>query len=58
MTATDTISGETVKEFLRRRFKKGRQIQTDGLPALNLVADEHVHEKKNIQPIEASVWLP
>jgi transposase-like protein len=58
MTTTDTISGETVKEFLKRRFKKGRQIRTDGLPALNIVADEHFHEKKNTPPTEASAWLP
>lgn len=58
MTDVDSISGQTVKDFLKRHFKKGTQIRTDALPAMNVVGKEHIHDKKVTPPHKASSWLP
>lgn len=58
MQAVDTISGETVKTFLKRHLQKGRHVRTDAFPALNVIKDDHIHEKKVTPPGEASSWLP
>lgn len=58
MKAVDTISKETVKEFLGYHVQKGNHIRTDAFPALNIIQKDHVHEKKKTPPSEAGTWLP
>ena len=58
MEAVDTVSGETVKSFLKRHIQKGRHVRTDAYPALNVIKDDHIHEKKVTPPDKASSWLP
>lgn len=58
MQAVDTVSETTVRPFLSFHLKPGQNVRTDALPALNVVAKEHVHEKKVTPPEKASEWLP
>jgi len=58
MKAVDTISKKTVKEFLRQHVQKGRNIRTDAFPALNVIKEDHIHEKRKTPPFEAGNWLP
>ena len=58
MKAVDTISKETVKDFLKYHVQKGNHIRTDAFPALNIIQEDHVHEKKKTPPHEAGTWLP
>lgn len=58
MKAVDTISKETVKEFLRCHIQKGQHIRTDAFPALNAIKEDHIHEKRKTPPHEAGSWLP
>jgi transposase-like protein len=58
MQAVDTVSETTVQPFLTVHLKSGQIIRTDALPALNVVAREHIHEKKVTPPQKASEWLP
>ena len=58
MKAVATISKETVKSFLAFHLKPGQNVRTDALPALNAVAQDHVHEKKVTPPEKAGEWLP
>ena len=58
MKAVATISKKTVKSFLAFHLKPGQNVRTDALPALNAVAQNHVHEKKVTPPEKAGVWLP
>lgn len=58
MEAVATISKETVKSFLAFHLKPGQNVRTDALPALNAVAQDHVHEKKVTLPEKAGEWLP
>jgi len=58
MQAVDTVSEITVQPFLTVHLKSGQIVRTDALPALNVVAKEHIHEKKVTLPQKASEWLP
>jgi len=58
MKAVDTISKETVKEFLKYHIQKGPHIRTDALPALNVIEEDHIHEKQKTPPHKAAEWLP
>lgn len=58
MKAVDTISKKTVKEFLQHHIQKGQHIRTDAFPALNVIREDHVHEKRKTPPHEAASWLP
>jgi len=57
MEAVETVSGQTLRSFLKKHLKKGRQVRTDALPAMNVVIESHDHEKKVTPPKEASTWL-
>jgi transposase-like protein len=56
--AVETISKNSVRAFCQRHLKPGQEVRTDAFPALNAIAEEHVHEKKVTPPEEASQWLP
>jgi transcription elongation factor Elf1/transposase-like protein len=58
MKAVDTISKKTTRDFLRFHLKAGQTVKTDAFPALNAVAENHVHEKRVTPPEKASEWLP
>ena len=58
MKAVDTVSKDTVREFLSRHLKEGQTVRTDALPALNAVDETQQHEKKVTPPEKASEWLP
>ncbi len=58
MKAVETVSKKTVRDFLAFHLKVGQNVRTDALPALNSVAENHVHEKKVTPPEKASQWLP
>jgi len=58
MKAVETVSGETIKCFLKQHLNQGQQIRTDALPAMNIVNKTHKHDKKVTPPEEASSWLP
>ena len=58
MKAVDTISKETVKDFLKYHIQEGHHIRTDALPALNVIQEGHIHEKQKTPPHKASEWLP
>ena len=56
MKAVDTVSKDTVREFLSRHLKEGQTVRTDALPALNAVDETQQHEKKVTPPEKASEW--
>ena len=58
MKAVENISGQSIKSFLERHLTKGQQVRTDALPAMNIIKQEHQHQKKVTPPEEASTWLP
>lgn len=58
MQVVESISKETVREFLHRHLKPGQVVRSDALPALNSANELHEHQKKVTPPTEASSWLP
>ena len=58
MKAVENISGQSIKSFLERHLTKGQQVRTDALPAMNIIKQEHQHQKKVTPPEQASTWLP
>lgn len=58
MQAVDTISKETVRQFLQFHLKLEQNVRTDAFPAMNAVAENHFHDKKKTPPDKASQWLP
>jgi len=56
--AVDTISKETVREFLKNHLEPGQTVRTDAFPALNSVNEMHNHQKKIVPAEEVSEWLP
>lgn len=58
MKAVENISGQSIKSFLERHLTKGQQVRTDALPAMNIIKQEHQHQKKVTPPEKASTWLP
>jgi transposase-like protein/ribosomal protein L37AE/L43A len=58
MRTVDTVSKETVRDFLKSHLNAGQNVRTDAFPALNVVAETHCHDKRVTPPEEASRWLP
>ena len=58
MKVVDSVSKETVREFLRYHIKEGQSVKTDALPALNAVQETQHHEKRATPPEDVSSWLP
>lgn len=58
MQAVDTVSKETVRDFLMFHLNPGQNVRTDAYPALNAVEESQFHEKKVTPPKKASEWLP
>jgi transposase-like protein/ribosomal protein L37AE/L43A len=58
MEAVDSVSKDTVRQFLAKHLKPSQTVKTDALPALNAVNETQTHEKKVTPPEEASQWLP
>lgn len=58
MQVVDSVSKETVREFVRYHVKEGQSVRTDALAALNAVRETQQHEKRVTPPEEASKWLP
>ncbi|MFC1825344.1 IS1595 family transposase [Thermodesulfobacteriota bacterium] len=58
MKAVESVSGKEIKSFLERHLNHGQQVRTDALPAMNIVEENHQHEKKITPPKEVSTWLP
>jgi transcription elongation factor Elf1/transposase-like protein len=58
MQKVETVSKETVREFLKFHLNTGQNVRTDAFPALNVVAETHCHQKRVTPPEEASQWLP
>ncbi len=58
MKVVDSVSKETVREFLRYHIKEGQSVKTDALPALNAVQETQHHEKRVTPPEDVSSWLP
>lgn len=54
----EAITKSSVRRFLLRHIKPGQEIRTDAFPALNVVAENHSHQKKVTPPEEAAKWLP
>ncbi len=58
MQAVDSVSKETVRQFLAQHLKPGQTVKTDAFPALNVVNETQTHEKKVTPPEKVSEWLP
>jgi len=58
MTAVDSVSKETVRDFLAFHLKPGQDVRSDALPALNSVGEKHNHLKKVTPPHKVVEWLP
>jgi transposase-like protein len=54
----DTVDKQTIREFIRYRFKQGQTVKTDALPALNAIGETQTHNKKVTPPDQAADWLP
>lgn len=54
----DTIDKQTIREFIKYRFKQDQTVRTDAFPALNAIGETHTHEKRVTPPDQASTWLP
>jgi len=52
------VSKETVKDFLKHHIQEGHHIRTDAFPALNVIEEDHIHEKQKTPPHKAAEWLP
>jgi transposase-like protein len=58
MKAVQSVSGKEIKSFLERYLSPGQHVRTDAFPAMNIVEENHQHEKKITPPKEVSTWLP
>lgn len=58
MQAVATVSKKTVRNFLSYHLRAGQTVRTDAFPALNAVAENHLHEKKVTPAKKALEWLP
>ena len=54
----DTIDKQTIRRFMKYRFKPGQTVRTDAFPALNAIAETQTHDKKVTPPDQACTWLP
>jgi len=46
MKAVDSVSYNSVKEFVSKRIVEGQEIHTDGLAGLNIIGEMHEHEAR------------
>lgn len=58
MKAVQSVSGKEIKSFLERHLSPGQHVRTDAFLAMNIVEENHQHEKKITPPKEVSTWLP
>jgi len=58
MKAVESVSGKEIKSFLECHLNPGQHVRTDAFPAMNIVEENHQHEKKITPPKEVSTWLP
>jgi len=58
MQVVDTISHETVNDFINKKLVPGQQVRTDALHALTVIGKSHNHESKVTPPNLADKWLP
>ena len=58
MKAVETVSFKEISTFLEHHFNHDQLIRTDAFPAMNIIKENHQHEKKVTPPEEASTWLP
>jgi transposase-like protein len=58
LEAVESVSKETIRNFLRYNLKPGQTVRTDALPAMNSIDETQQHQKKITPPQEASTWLP
>ena len=58
MKAVETISFKEISTFLKYHFNQNQHIRTDAFAAMNVIKENHQHEKKVTPPEEASTWLP
>jgi hypothetical protein len=55
--AVCTVSKETVSQFLEKHLDKGQTIKTDVCPALNVIGEKHIRERRVTPAEEAGKWL-
>ncbi len=58
MKAIETVSSKEIKDFLNSNLNHDQQVRTDALAAMNIVGENHKHEKKVTPSQEASSWMP
>lgn len=58
LEAVETVSKETIRNFLRYNLKPGQIVRTDAFPAMNSIDETQQHQKKVTPQQEASTWLP
>lgn len=54
------VNSNAISEFVANKIVQDAKqtVRTDALPALNIIAKSHNHQKKVTPPKEAGVWLP
>jgi transposase-like protein len=58
MEAIDSVSKNSVKQFLARHLRTDQTVKTDAFPAMNIIGKQHKHQKRVTPPEEAKIWLP
>lgn len=58
MKAVESVSKDSVRDFLTFHLNPGQDVRSDALPALNSVGEKHNHLKKITPPHKAAEWLP
>lgn len=56
--AVNTVSKETVRDFIAHHLEAGQTVRTDAFQALNAVNETQQHEKRVTPPAKAAEWLP
>jgi ribosomal protein L37AE/L43A len=54
----DSVSYESVGDFLQNHLKHGQAVRTDAYPSMNAAKAHHEHKRKVLPGKEASEWLP
>jgi len=57
MKAVDSVSHNSVKEFVSKRIVEGQEIHTDELAALNIISEIHEHEARVTPSSKVEQWL-
>ena len=58
MEVVNSVSKTNVADFAKRHLVSDQTVFTDALPALNSLAEEHLHCPRVTPPEQASEWLP